>query len=211
LASKKNQSEKNMRISNFSVERFKIFLNKALLLLVFNQNIESFISQRGVVVGVNPLCGTRTFLKLTSIDLLSLNKKGLSLDAVIVRDEYERILSAYNKKVQSRNDFKKDILRQLSGLRFGMSFTQYIVTLIDRKMKGYFIDKHFSPCKTHEKNNISIKDSRTVELKLSLPAGYLDALKVKASSDVVSPNLSQKLRMSNDEKQLVTLYLALYA
>lgn len=65
---------------------------------------------------------------------------------LLVRPEEGRLLSAFNKKVlAAKFNIKKRGLLAASGLSFGMSFDEFLQTLIMRRKQGKFIDRHFVP------------------------------------------------------------------
>lgn len=72
--------------------------------------------------------------------------EGSSRYIILERPESDRILSGYNKKVlASAFDIKKRTLLKATGLRYGMTFPDFIHTLCKRRAESNFIDRHFVP------------------------------------------------------------------
>ena len=124
-----------------------------------------------------------------------------------MRDEYARLLSAYNKKIIADDDWKKSILRGVVGLRKNMSFEAFVQTLADRKRKALFIDKHFRPCTAVG----TVMTLEEVKSDTSLGPLVWETLsrKVKSSAEVAAKKPGFKEHLSDSDRRLVSEYLRL--
>ena len=78
------------------------------------ENDFPFELSNGIVIEVNSLCASRTFLKYGFLSgITSIKRKPRAADITIVRDEYARLLPVYNKKIID-DDWKKSIFAALS-------------------------------------------------------------------------------------------------
>jgi hypothetical protein len=184
--------------------------NKYLQFLIFKQHLEKYKAPNGVVVGVNPLCGSRTFEYLAAKGVIRKVGHETITTLIVVRNEEERILSAYNKKIVSQSDWKKVVLRRLNGMKQGMSFTDFMCVLIRRKSHGYFIDKHFRPCTKQGGSLMNITDTYFLEKTLGIEEKSLMNTKVKSSESVMPKGVSAKKNLTARESKLFKRYIGSY-
>jgi hypothetical protein len=175
--------------------------------LLFNQENDHFKSSDGIVVEVNSLCGSRSFVAFGHLDGFK-RIKPQRADITIIRDESLRLLSAFNKKIVARDDWRKTALRRSIGINRTMDFNDFIEHLIERKLKEKFIDKHFKPCTgTGKKFTIDdIAESAT----LSKIFEHTFMFRIKSSSEVASKYDSYKSSLLTCDVELVRNYLSLY-
>lgn len=180
-----------------------------LATILFSQENDFFELSNGRVIEVNSLCASRTFMKYGVLSgITCVKSKPPVVDITIVRDEYARLLSAYNKKIIADDDWKKSFLRAAVGLRKNMSFESFVQTLVDRKKRALFIDKHFRPC-------TSVGTAMTLEgVKYDSSLGPLVwetlSRKTKSSAEVAAKKTKFKEHLSDSERRLVSDYLRLY-
>ena len=185
-------------------------LNRLFQKLLFNDGLEYYKTRSGAFIGVNALCASRTLKALCSLGELTAVSKVEKIDICIYRSEEKRILSAYNKKVLSNNDWKKIILRKLNNLYFGMEFNEFLEVLIERKKRGMFIDKHFAPCFLGGVVNVSIDNKKALCSALEIDNQILNDLHVASSESVISKHFELKQSLTPSELNLLNQYLDLY-
>lgn len=185
-------------------------VNESLQRLLFNQELEFYKTRLNKIVAVNPLCGSRTLHHLSKEGYLSRSESIPYPHYCVFRDEKKRFLSAYNKKILSSNDWKKIVLRNLNGLALGMSFTDFLLTLLARKKAGKYIDKHFRPCIKTGRQSISIDDSNALSEALEIPLTLLSNNKFATSREVVDKRFGTLTTLSAADHKLLESYLSLY-
>ena len=187
-------------------------LKGIILKKAFNQSLEIFITKGNKIFGVNPLCGSRTFAELARKKIIKVDTRNSNkLDFIITRDETERLISAYNKKIIANDDWKKLALRWSSYLKFKMSFNDYLKALILMKKNNIFIDKHFKPCTEDNANElIEISNSSRLEELIGLEENYLKNNKTKSSKDVAGNEAININNIDNEGKLLLDEYFGLY-
>ena len=175
--------------------------------LLFNQENDHFKSSDGLVVEVNSLCGSRSFVAFGHLDGFE-RIKPQRADITIVRDENLRLLSAFNKKIVARDDWRKAALRRSIGINKTMDFKDFVEHIIERKLNERFIDKHFKPCKgTGKKVTIDeIRENST----LSRIFEHTFMFRIKSSSDVASKYDGYKPSLLTCDIKLVRDYVSLY-
>lgn len=174
---------------------------------LFGQENDFFLLNNGVILEINSLCGTRTFTKFGYLDGIK-RVRPQKADFTIVRDEKERLLSAYNKKIIVNDDWKKSLLRLSTGLKYQMEFTKFMQILIERKDRHLFIDKHFRPSKSTGKP-IYISELKTNPI-LSPCTIQTISRREKSSEEVARSSVFYKTNTSLDENKLIDSYMRLF-
>lgn len=175
--------------------------------LIFNQDNDYYLLKDGKILEINSLCATRTFKKFSKFDDAKLVKP-CKADYTIVRSENDRLLSAYNKKIVAKDDWKKIILRASLGVYGQISFIDFINRLIYLKKNSKFIDKHFRPCFASGEK-VSLKNVAQ-HAKLAEQVKQTINQNVKSSKDVASRFAGFKATLSPFEISVVSRYLSLY-
>lgn len=174
---------------------------------LFKQSNDFFRLKNGLVLEINSLCGTRTFTKFGYLNDIKAVEPQIA-DITIIRDEKERLLSAYNKKIIAKDDWKKFFLRMSIGVDAGIEFSKLIQVLISRKNTGKFIDKHFMPCSATG-NPLTIEALKSDKTLYSLVSKTIER-REKNSLEVSGKNKRFKKKITNEETKLILKYMDLY-
>ena len=106
-----------------------------------------FYLYRETQIATTPLVMTQTLNKISTRshkDVYLLGRTRI----VLIRDEVERLRSAYMKKIRPQEKtLGKKFLLVSSGLDFDISPHEFMARLMERQTQGGFIDRHFVPQK----------------------------------------------------------------
>ena len=188
------------------LEDFGMIVQK-IAMLFFSQSNDFFLLRDGTVLEINSLCGTRTFKKYGYLDGIK-RVQQQKADYTIIRDERERLLSAYNKKVISRDDWRKSLLRLSTGIKYQLKFDEFIRVLISRKEKSLFIDKHFKPSSASGKPILISELGKTPTLKPYVTETI--GRRAKSSEQVAKKSILYKTNITASEEALITYYIGLF-
>ena len=185
---------------------------RELAFTFFDQNNDFFKIKDFGIVEVNALCGSRTLHQLArSSDLVTVTKFDTNPKVSIVRDDRLRMVSAYNKKVKAVNtDWRKRLLLYANDLDADFSFIQFLNTLIQRKINGLKIDKHFRPCRGDGEIFLRL-DQFGSYINVPFVEEYLVRNKFQSSEQLLGKSSLKYSALSVKEKDTLESYLRLFS
>jgi len=181
--------------------------------MIFRQ-VNDFFLINDIVVEVNSLCGTRTFYSMSKDGLIKTiktnGKKTETADITIIRNEEDRMLSAYNKKILGRySDIKKNVLLLESGLFLVSTFDEMLVNLIERYISNKHIDKHFRVCTSTSVNVIKLEQFFDLSFLGNDVREYMKTTRVKSSSSLVGERALVKNKLTSNQNMLLKNYIGM--
>ena len=192
-----------------------MILSKAAeLYFSLKEPVLTFKIKRGLIIHTCPLVMTQTLIYASNVQRIGL-KESSSQDTrfLLVRDELDRMLSAYNKKVPpSRTDRNKRFLLRSSGLASHMKFDEFLYVLKERKIRKQFIDRHFIPQVSLIKK-VNLPPCEKLVLGSDIfkkILGDVASIKIASSKEVTGVSRITPANLSVSDKMELKEYLALY-